>query len=273
LPKFIITICFIFIFWSVQCQDKDSDQVYHFNYAWELPATVAGYGLNFYGLDLLKDKTRLDSASIMQLNVCDIPKFDRWVTEIDPGHYDISQTISDRIMQVSLLLPAVLAIDPKIRNDWVKLLALYLETHAVSANLYVWAGPMSHNRVRPFVYNPDAPMEKKLDGGSRDAFFSGHTSWTATATFFMAKVYSDYHPELGNKKYWLFAAALIPPLAVASFRIYAGKHFPTDVLTGLTVGAACGILIPHLHKQKKNKSLSMIPYFGGVNGMALTYKF
>ena len=271
--KYLIPIFLAVVSLRVWAQDDNSDQVYNFNYEWEVPATAVGYAMNFYGLGLLKDKTRLDSLQIMQLDAGDIWKFNRWATEMDPDSYDISHIISDRVMQVSLLLPAVLMLDPKMRKDWVKLLFLYLETHAVNANLYVWAGPMSHNRIRPFVYNLDAPMEKKLDGGARDSFFSGHTSWTATATFFMAKVYTDYHPELGNKKYWYYAAAMVPPLAVGYFRICAGKHFPTDVLTGMTIGAACGILIPHLHKNRKNKSFSVMPYFGGVNGMALTYKF
>ena len=65
----------------------------------------------------------------------------------------------------------------------------------------------------------------------------------------MAKVISDYHPELGRKKWLVFAAAIIPPAIVGWYRIRALKHFPTDVLLGYLVGAAVGILVPELHKQ------------------------
>jgi membrane-associated phospholipid phosphatase len=91
----------------------------------------------------------------------------------------------------------------------------------------------------------------------------------------MAKVMSDYHPELGNKKYWLYAAALVPPAFVGIYRIKALKHFPTDVIMGTAVGAAVGILIPHFHKlaMRKNKDLSVVPFAGGYSGLAFSYKF
>ena len=39
------------------------------------------------------------------------------------------------------------------------------------------------------------------------------------------------------------------------------KHFPTDTMVGLIVGASTGILIPHLHKITKSR-LAIVP-FGG----------
>ena len=90
----------------------------------------------------------------------------------------------------------------------------------------------------------------------------------------MAKVYSDYHPGLGNRKYIFFAAAAIPPLVVGFYRFKAMKHFPTDILAGLAVGSVSGILIPHLHKQKnKQNGLSILPFAGEVNGCKIAYKF
>jgi membrane-associated phospholipid phosphatase len=67
------------------------------------------------------------------------------------------------------------------------------------------------------------------------------------------KVYSDYHPEIGNNKYLLYGAALIPPLLVGYFRMKALMHFPSDVMVGLGVGALCGILIPEFHRLKDKK--------------------
>lgn len=112
----------------------------------------------------------------------------------------------------------------------------------------------------------------KLGGGAQDSFFSGHTLWTASVSFFTAKVYSDYHPELGNKKYWYFAASHILPAFVGFSRYKASKHFPTDILTGLTTGAATGILVPHLHKVKR-KNIAFATFFGGYNGIAFSIKF
>ena len=49
----------------------------------------------------------------------------------------------------------------------------------------------------------------------------------------------------------------------------AGK---TDILEYPVLGAAIGILVPQLHKKKKNKDLSFIPYTGAVNGLLINYK-
>ncbi|MFP4471131.1 MAG: phosphatase PAP2 family protein [Bacteroidales bacterium] len=271
--RYYIILASIFLCAAIHAQEPGQQDVYSFNYKWEIPATVAGYALNFYGLDKLKNKDRLDTTAIMSLDRDKIWWFDRQATYQNPLSQDRSHTMSDVVLNISLLLPIALTFDKEIRADWAKLLFLYLETHALNANLYVWAGPMLNNRIRPFVYNPDVELDRKLEGGTRNAFFSGHTSWTATATFFMAKVYADYHPEIGSKKYWLYAAALIPPVTVGYFRYNAGKHFPTDIITGLAIGAGVGVLIPHLHKTGNHKSWSMMPYFGSCSGLSFTMNF
>ena len=91
-------------------------------------------------------------------------------------------------------------------------------------------------------------MEFKLGRSATDSFFSGHVSMAAGASFFMAKVLSDYHPDLGAKKWLLYGAALIPPAFVGYTRYRGLMHFPTDLLLGAAVGAAVGISVLHLHK-------------------------
>ena len=69
----------------------------------------------------------------------------------------------------------------------------------------------------------------------------------------MTKVFCDYHPEIGNKKYLLYAAATIPPLLLGYFRVKALRHFPSDVMVGTAIGALCGILIPEIHRIRSKK--------------------
>jgi membrane-associated phospholipid phosphatase len=95
---------------------------------------------------------------------------------------------------------------------------------------------------------------------------------SASASFFTAKVYCDYHPELGNRKYLFYSLALIPPVVTGFFRYKGLKHFPSDVITGLVVGASTGILIPHLHKRTRS-NLTIVPFAGPVNGLAMSYNF
>ena len=131
----------------------------------------------------------------------------------------------------------------------------------------------AYDRNRPLAYSTEIPMTDKMGTGTRNSFFSGHTSTTATASFFMAKVYSDFHPEIENKKYLLYAAALVPPAIVGLYRYKALKHYPTDVLMGIAVGAASGILVPHFHKKRKRMgNFSFVPFGGEVSGLYLSYR-
>ena len=96
-------------------------------------------------------------------------------------------------------------------------------------------------RDRPLTYNPAFPIEKRTDGSSRLSFFSGHASRTATATFFLAKVLSDYHPDMKiGWKVGLWTTAVAIPTMTGYFRIESGKHYNSDIIVGISIGAAVG---------------------------------
>ena len=251
----------------------DSELVYKINKKVELPLTLGIFGLNLWGFEYLRNKPRLELEEVLLLDKMDIWWFDRIAIEQDASFRYKAQDLSDLYLNGSILLPFLLALDKNIRKDWLDLMVLYGETHAINTAFYLSVAS-TLNRTRPFNYNGDVPIEEKLAKETQNSFFSGHVSTSATASFFMAKVYSDYHPELGNKKYWLFGAAIIPPAMVGFYRIKAMKHFPTDVIIGGIAGATAGILIPHLHKIKKDESgLSFVPYVGDVTGMKVSYIF
>ena len=119
-------------------------------------------------------------------------------------------------------------------------------------------------------------MASRTGSTSRKSFFSGHTSQTAAACFYFAKVIDDYHPTLkkGIKRgIWIFAATV--PAVNGYMRVKAGKHFPTDIITGYIVGAATGIIVPQLHRTKQSKDLidklemGFVPTFDGGMQMSL----
>lgn len=268
-----IIICFT----EIYGQDSIAipKKVYNVNYKIDVPLTIGLFAANYYGFGQLKLKPTLDTLQIMSLDKNDIWAFDRRALNQSTTNYKQAQTVSDWGMNIMIFAPVLLFIDKKIRRDWLDVSLLYLETQAINSNLYTWLGPGLNNRVRPFVYYDELPYDEKLAGGTTNSFFSGHTSWTAGASFFMAKVYSDYHPELGGKKWWLFAAALFPPAFVGYHRYLGLKHFPTDVMVGTAIGAASGILTPHIHKIKKNKktTMSLSPYSGQYSGMVFRMRF
>ena len=276
--KKTVVIIFILLFSVVSHGQKskpDHKKIYKVNFKSEIPITIGLFALNYYGFTLLGEKAPLDSLQIVSLDINDVWAFDRVALTQDPSQRIKAHDISDWGMNISLLLPAFLALDKDIRQDWADLLVLYFETQAINSTLYAYGGPMLTKRIRPFVYYDEVPFDEKTGTGTTDSFFSGHTSTTATASFFMAKVYSDYHPELGNKKFLLFGAALIPPAIVGYYRYRALKHFPTDIITGTVIGAATGILVPQLHKivKRKNENLSVLPYAGKYSGIAVSLKF
>ncbi len=104
----------------------------------------------------------------------------------------------------------------------------------------------SLRRNRPFVYNAQAPLIDRMEPDARKSFFSGHASMTACNTFFAAKIWSDMHPN-SKLKPWVWTAAAAVPAYAALQRVQAGKHYPSDVIVGLAVGAAMGYLIPQIH--------------------------
>lgn len=275
--RFIILIfVLLFIFPPLgfgQKKEKEAGTVYDVNRKLEIPLTLGLFGVSVFGYNYLAEKEGLSYDKAISLSPEDVWWFDRPATKQDASNRQHAHNVSDVLLKSTLILPIVLGFDKHIRRDWLDVLILYGESHAVNSNLYILNSAVI-SRARPFNYNADVPVEDKMANESRNSFYSGHVSSTAAASFFMAKVYSDYHPELGNKKYWLFTAALIPPLLVGLYRFKAMKHFPTDIMVGVAAGAATGILIPHIHKIKPEESAwAFMPFAGKINGLQISYTF
>ncbi len=270
----IISILFYFTgsLTFAQILPPDTASIYRVKRIVEIPVTAALFAGYQLGLSQVYKKPALDSAEISMLDPNDIWKFDRRATMQDASFRQQAHKISDNVMKVSVVMPFLLLFDRQIRKDWIDFLILYGQAHSVSGLSYVVTTAV-YDRNRPYVYSSEIPIDDKMGTGTRNSFFSGHTSTAAVSTFFMAKVLSDYHPELGPRKYLLFAAALVPPAIVGYYRYKAMKHYPTDVFMGLAVGAAAGILVPHLHKaRKKSSNLSIVPVGGKINGFYMSYR-
>lgn len=106
-------------------------------------------------------------------------------------------------------------------------------------------------RPRPYLYNPDASPVPYPGNKDLLSFWSGHTANTAALTFACANMVqrSDASPGLKTST-WIGAAAL--PAAMGYLRVRAGRHFPTDVLTGYLVGALVGWAVPYFHRAANN---------------------
>ncbi|MER3464352.1 MAG: hypothetical protein C4329_08045 [Chitinophagaceae bacterium] len=127
-----------------------------------------------------------------------------------------------------------------------------MKMHAVTFTLYNYSqiGPTCVDKFRPIAYYSYFSDAERRAGNQKNSQYSGHVASSAASTFFAVKVYSDYHPEIGAKKYLYYTIAAIPPLVEGYFRIKALAHFPSDIAIGFGVGALTDILVPQLHKIK-----------------------
>ncbi|MFL5730260.1 MAG: phosphatase PAP2 family protein [Cytophagaceae bacterium] len=254
---------------SAVAQDEGykKNSVYKLNPWVTVPVIVGGFVTNYYGILHLKAKPGLDSATVAQLSPADVNRFDRGASRQDPAVADKFMKASDIGLTAIVLTPVFLLADKNPRKDFTRISLIYLETMSIMANAYSW-GVGNLNRKRPYVFNTEESFKRRTRAGSFNSFYAGHPAACAASTFFIVKVFHDYHP--GSKLTpWLYGAALIPPLGVAYCRYKAGMHFPTDIIAGIAAGAFIGTIVPHLHKKKGDKKLSLYPTF---NGFAMTVK-
>jgi membrane-associated phospholipid phosphatase len=158
---------------------------------------------------------------------------------------------SDVLVGSCVLLPATLFSQKLIREDWKTFSVMYLQT-MMFANFFPLISKGRVQRIRPYVYNDDVPMDNKLDSNARRSFYSGHTTNAFASAVFFSVTYSRYYPDSRWKPY-VWGGSLGLASLVGYLRYEAGKHFPTDILMGAAVGSTIGFLIPHLHRNKDSE--------------------
>jgi membrane-associated phospholipid phosphatase len=101
-------------------------------------------------------------------------------------------------------------------------------------------------RPRPYVYGSDAPLDTRNSVDATMSFISSHTAIAFGLSTSVWMTYRRLHPK--SSAHW---ALLLIGDAAAAFvgyaRVAAGRHFPTDVVTGALVGSSVGALVPAMH--------------------------
>jgi len=256
-------------------QLRDSAKIYRVRPAYELPVAGGLLVASSFGFKALDKVAAFTEADLARLDPAKVNGFDRPVIFKDPAMVARAQSRADFFLNFSIASPVVLMLDRKIRKDWLDMLSLYLAAHVVDNAVY-FAAAFPIRRARPFTYNAEVPVALRIGDAKSNSFFSGHTSFSATSTFFLAKVLTDYNHIRGWKRAGIYAIASVPPALVGYYRVQAARHFRTDVLLGFAVGAASGILVPELHKQlNRTKRVSLSPYItpAGQSGFCLNYRF
>jgi membrane-associated phospholipid phosphatase len=101
-------------------------------------------------------------------------------------------------------------------------------------------------RGRPYVYGDTAPDDVKRSPEASLSYFSGHSTLAFALSTSLFWTINRRHP--GSAYSWtVFTIGTATASFVATARVMAGKHFPSDVLAGAAVGAGVGTLLPALH--------------------------
>jgi membrane-associated phospholipid phosphatase len=278
-PIIVLFFC-LFMSANILAAGKDSltadtlsppAKVYNMHPKYQLPLAGVAIVASTLGFHALDANAYMSPEDVMKLNPNDINAFDRPTALHDPASFSKAAGKGDFILNFSVASPLLLALDKDIRKDWVDLLTLYLAAQAFDNMLYFTA-IATVRRPRPMAYNTGLSMAERTGVGMSKSFFSGHVSFSATATFLVVKVYTDYHHIKGWPRLLMYGAAAVPPLIVGYFRVESGRHFKTDMITGLICGAASGILVPELFRNKNKEKKNLVrltPYYmqdgGGVN--------
>ena len=158
-------------------------------------------------------------------------------------------TLNDRTARVSdgMALSTALAAGmitlalPK--NQQTQYIQLAVQNVWITANI-TQTVKMLALRNRPYTQTPGFVSSKTDDHFS---FFSGHSAITATAAT-TAIMMALNQPNMST---WGKAAAYSAgglALTTAILRIGAGKHYPSDVVTGILVGVAVAVINTKLHE-------------------------
>lgn len=280
MPKLLLSCLFIFVVMTtVSAQNIDSmrrtntpfQRPYTIKKWVDIPVTAAVAGFTFYNFAAIGKHDGTSTEKVQSLTRNDVNWFDRWA--IRPYNKSVDKA-SYLPFYAAMPYPIIfLALDKKMRKDYLELSFLYLEAISITGVLYT-SSVHYFPRLRPLVYDPASPMGERTTSNSRNAFFAGHVALVATSSFFVAQAFADYHPD-SKVKWVMYGAAGVATAATAYMRHRAGEHFPSDIIVGTAVGTLTGLMVPRLHRTRlfKDKKLSFIPYAGpSASGLVCFYK-
>jgi len=241
------------IIFSLNITFSQSSQKSPFELKTGKEAAIIGAGalLSISALLVMNNIDNLSDEKINNISPENVNAFDR----IAIGSFS-EDNLGDALLYGSFLLPLTFLTYDQTREDFGTLALMYGEVVLLNAGINGLVKGLT-TRARPFVYDENSTIEEKYKLDARHSFYSGHTSMSASNSFYTAKVFSEYLANSTMKTLIWTAAAIIP--AVTGFsRINTHNHFPTDVIVGYIVGAAIGYLIPELHKYENESNETVV---------------
>lgn len=113
---------------------------------------------------------------------------------------------------------------------------------------------------RPELYASGADLSRGEAWGS---FYSGHTSAAFALAVFSGMWFEAKNPE-SSLIPAVWGVSLSAAAAVGVLRVWAGKHYPSDVLAGAAVGSLTGYAVLRAHRSSA-VSVAALPGYLGVS--------
>ncbi|MHB8419416.1 MAG: phosphatase PAP2 family protein [Myxococcales bacterium] len=217
---------------------------------------------------LLGSSAALFAGSLVELAVrrptpcpCDpsaLPSFDRFAVGLSSSAAGTASDFLDAALLVAAPLGIAAAAAPGGWGLVGELVLIQGESMALSASLdelvkYAVARP------RPYAY----PTSSRAIG-DYTSFWSGHTASSFDAVVTAGYLLHESYPDAAWP--WIvLAGGLAASTAVATLRVAAGKHFPSDVVVGAVAGSGIGLLVPWLHRRPWPVRIS-----AGAGGLVVT---
>jgi membrane-associated phospholipid phosphatase len=128
--------------------------------------------------------------------------------------------------------------------------ALVVEGQAIAATLVVNTLVKELvGRPRPYTHNADALdlcKEKSASGEADVSFPSGHSANAFVGAMAGSLLYTARVDDIAAR-HVMWGVEFALAAATAELRVFAGRHYRSDVLVGSALGAAFGLLLPTLH--------------------------
>ncbi len=112
---------------------------------------------------------------------------------------------------------------------------------------------------RPELYSSGADLDRGEAWGS---FYSGHASAAFALAVFGGMWFDAKNPGSSLSPV-VWSVSLASAALVGALRVWAGKHYPSDVLVGAAVGSLSSFAVLRLHRSSR-VSLSALPGYLGV---------
>ena len=247
-------LCLVLILLLLFPMSISAQSPYEVNWTKDGLTLGSGIAAGVIGTSLFLAIEPLTIDEINQLSREDVPSFDRGaINNWSPEAADASDYLGLAVAAT----PAVFALlSDEMRSDFGVLALMYTETMLLSGFIPS-IGKGSVQRIRPYVYNPEVPPDRKLDREAKASFPSGHTSVAFSSAVFLSIVYGEYYPDSKWKPY-VWGGSLLAASLVGYLRVVSGVHFPTDVLAGAALGGIIGWMIPWMHR-RTDAGLSLSP--------------